>query len=194
MNSLTNLRWMLYWIKRHTWVYYSAFRYKDLWRRLPKVVRSLCSQRYVLVKQQPEEQAWGLLLKDTAWLFVLYLPFRHSSQTFGISRGLHFKLADRVLCWTPLGSQRGRPPLLSGIWRLPQLGSLAVDTAVCLLSCCEQRYYMSLLGQSFLFSEDSPALSSWAEVSLEACVETTEGPVSWIPKWLGGDESSTGPW
>lgn len=28
--------------------------YKDLWRRLPKVVRSLCSRRYVLVKQQPE--------------------------------------------------------------------------------------------------------------------------------------------
>lgn len=27
---------------------------KDLWRRLPKVVRSLCSQRYVLGRQQPE--------------------------------------------------------------------------------------------------------------------------------------------
>lgn len=36
---------------------------------------------------------------------------------------------------------------------------------------------MSLPGQSILLSEDPPALSSSVEVSLEACVEMTEGPV-----------------
>ena len=69
-------------------------------------------------------QAWGLLLRDTAWPFVLYLPFRHSSQTFAIFRGLHFKLAGWVPCWTPLGSHRVRPPLLSGTWRLPHTARL----------------------------------------------------------------------
>lgn len=36
------------------------FTYKDLCKRLPEVVRSLCSQRDALVKQQPE----GLGLKS----------------------------------------------------------------------------------------------------------------------------------
>lgn len=88
------------------------------------VARDMC-----LANSNQRGQAWGLLLRDTAWPFVLYLPLRHSSQTFAIFRGLHFKLADRGLRWTLLGSHRVRPPLLSGMWRLPQLGPLAVATA-----------------------------------------------------------------
>lgn len=173
--------------------------YKDLWRRLPKVVRSLCGLRYVLVKQQPEGTGLRSVVEGHSLALCSHFCLSGTAARHLGSPYLYFKLADRVLCWIPLGSGKSQASSALRHMETATARLLAAcacqDTAVCLLSCCEQRYYVSLLSQSILFSEDSPSsLLLLGRSELGSLCWDDEGLVSWIPKWLGGDESSTGPW
>lgn len=138
---------------------------KDLWRRLPKVVRSLCSQRYVPGKQQPE----GTGLRSAAKGHSLALCSLLASQAQQPDI-CDLPRSSFQTCWpraaldtTRLTQSQASSPLR----HVEAATAWPLSSGYCLwlLSCCEQRYLCPFWAKAFYFQKTpqlSPPGQKWA--------------------------------